>query len=262
MKHFYYLLVCLFLLPISLFSQNTAGTEASDEPEFLIDMPTAGILGKGNVGTNFYLMPTGVLISRLEVGVFDNFSFGISYGASNFIGSGSPLWFKLPGVSVKIKIIDESEGLPSVALGFDSQGKGDFIKTLDNREVNRFKIKSPGFYGAVSKNFQFLGYLGLHGTVNYSLEGEDGDKDLNLTVGIEKTIGNRLSVVTEYDFAINDNTGSAFGGGNGYLNAGLRWAMGDGFTVGFDLRDLLNNKKLNPGTADRALKVEFIKPIF
>ncbi|MGE5431756.1 MAG: hypothetical protein ACM3QX_11815 [Syntrophomonadaceae bacterium] len=256
------LILSLLLLPIAIFPQGLAGSEAETESEYLIDMPTAGVLEKGRVGVNFYVMPAGVVMSRLEVGAFENFSFGISYGAANFIGSGSPLWYKLPGVTLKVKVINESNGFPSIALGFDSQGKGEFIKEINNVEINRFRVKSPGFYGSASKNFQFLGYLSLHGTINYSLEGDDGDKDLNFSLGFEKTIGSKLSLIAEYDFGINDNTANALGDGNGYLNAGVRWSLSENFTVGFDLRDLLNNKKLNAGTADRALNVQFVNPIF
>lgn len=252
----------ILLLPAAVFPQGLAGSEAENESEYLIDVPTAGVLEKGHVGVNFYMMPAGVVMSRLEVGAFENFSFGISYGAANFIGTGSPLWYKLPGVMLKVKVVDESNGFPALALGFDSQGKGEFIKKIDDKDINRFRVKSPGFYASASKNFQFLGYLSLHGTLNYSLEREDGDKDLNFSLGFEKTLGSRLSFIAEYDFAINDNTANALGDGNGYLNAGVRWSLSENFTVGFDLRDLLNNKKLNAGTADRALNVQFVNPIF
>ncbi|HEX2868817.1 MAG TPA: YjbH domain-containing protein [Ignavibacteriales bacterium] len=255
-------LFVLLLPQLAVFPQGQAGSGAESESEYLIDMPTAGVLEKGRVGVNFYLMPQGVVISRLEVAPFENFSFGISYGAANFIGSGNPQWYKLPGVAVKAKIVEESEGLPAVALGFDSQGKGEFIKNMNDAEIDRFRIKSPGFYASASKNFQFWGYLSLHGTLNYSLERQDGDKDLNFSMGLEKTIGSRLSVIAEYDFGINDNTANSLGDGNGYLNCGLRWSLSGNFTVGFDLRDLLNNKKLNAGTADRALNVQFVNPIF
>lgn len=269
LKRFF--LIILILSPV-LFAQGTAGSGAKLESQYLIDMPTAGVLKKGNVGTSFYLMPEGVFIAQLDVGVFDNFSFGISYGASNFIGVGTPSWYKLPGVNIKVKVLEETETMPAISIGFDSQGKGqfftnysDFNKSDTNTadfEINRFKIKSPGFFIAGSKNFQFLGYLSLHGCVNYSLERDDMDKDLNLRIGAEKTLGSKLSIIAEYDFAVNDNIQTSMGDGTGYLNAGIRWSIGEGFTIGFDLRDLLSNKKLNTGAADRAVKVEFIKPIF
>ncbi|MCZ7613551.1 MAG: hypothetical protein M5T52_08440 [Ignavibacteriaceae bacterium] len=79
--------------------------------------------------------------------------------------------------------------------------------------------------GAVSKNFDFLGYMSFHGVVNYSLEGNDGDNFIDLRAGLEKTLGSSFSLLVEYDFAFNDNN-TDFGSGKGYLNAGLRWSIG------------------------------------
>lgn len=256
MKKLLTVIILFSLLSIS-FAQGTAGTDAKYEYRSLVDLPTAGILEKGFVGVSSDILPYGVLIAKIEVGVFDNFSFGISYGGANIIGSGKVDWYKLPGINVRARLVDESESVPAFTIGFDSQGKG-----LYDDELNRFEIKSPGFYVAAAKNFELLGYLSLHGVVNYSLERDDDDKDLNLGVGFEKTIGGKVSVVGEYNFAINDNTIKAYGDGNGYMNIGVRWSVGEGFTVGLDLRDLLDNKKINSNKADRAIFVEFIKSIF
>lgn len=250
-------LVIFFTLISFSFAQGTAGTDAKYEYRSLIDIPTAGILEKGFVGVSADVLPFGVVISKIEVGVFDNFSFGISYGGSNIIGTGRVDWYELPGVNVRARLVDETESMPAFTIGFDSQGKG-----LYDEELNRFEIKSPGFYVAAAKNFEFLGYLSLHGVVNYSLERDDDDKDLNLGVGFEKTLGGKVSLVGEYNFAINDNTIKAYGDGNGYMNFGVRWSVGEGFTIGLDLRDLLDNKKISSNKADRALFVEFIKSIF
>ena len=250
------MLLCLVITSVGL-GQGTAGESAKYEYRNLIDMPTAGILEKGYVGVTSDILPQGVLIAKLEVGVFDNVSFGISYGGMNLIGAGSPSWYKYPGVNIRYRVFNESVGLPALTFGFDSQGKGEYFDSS-----SRFDIKSPGFFGAVSKNFAFLGFLSLHGTLNYSLERKDGDNFVDLTTGFEKTIGPNLSFIGEYDFALNDNNTNNFGKGNGYLNMGLRWVMGDGLTLGFDLRDLLDNKKWSPSTADRSIKIEYIKNIF
>jgi hypothetical protein len=220
-------------------------------------MPTAGILEKGFVGITTDVLPDGVLIAKMEVGVFTNISFGISYGGANIIGAGEPRWYKLPGVNLRVRVLNESTAIPALTFGFDSQGKGEYFN-----DDKRFAIKSPGFFGAVSKNFDLLGYLSLHGTVNYSLETKDGDNFMNFFVGFEKTLGPNFSLITDYDFSFNDNANNFYGKGNGYLNVGLRWSVGDGFTLGFDLRDLLDNKKWRPSTADRALRIEYIKSIF
>ncbi len=253
------IIVTFFILfaNLQIYAQGTPGTNAKYEYRSLIDMPTAGILEKGYVGVTVDVIPVGVVSSKIEVGVFENFSFGISYGGSNIIGTGRIDWYKLPGVNLRYRIIDETTSLPAIAVGFDSQGKGDYVDSLD-----RFEIKSPGFFAAAAKNFEFLGYLSVHGVINYSLENKDKDRDPNLRIGLEKTLGSSASFVIEYDLGFNDNDSQALGEENGYLNMGFRMSFGDGFTFGVDLRNLLHNKKFNSNGADRAIFVEYIKAIF
>jgi hypothetical protein len=256
MKTFIFNIFFLLLFVIRIFSQGTAGDQAKYEYRYLIDMPTAGVLEKGVVGVTSEILPAGVLIVSIEAGVFENVSIGISYGGSNLIGSGNVDWYKLPGVNIRARVINEETLVPAIAFGFDSQGKGVY-----DESSKRYAIKSPGFFGAVSKNFSFLGYLSLHGSINYSLENNDGDSFVDVRTGLEKTLGSSFSLLVEYDFALNDNN-TDFGSGKGYLNAGIRWSPGTGFTVGFDLRDLLSNNSSSENAADRSFKIEYIKNIF
>lgn len=251
------LLILLLIITSFLAAQGTGGSNAKFESRSLIDLPTAGVLSKGFAGISSDFMPFGVVITKIEVGVFDGFNFGISYGGSNIIGTGSVSWYQLPAINIRARIIDESETFPAFTLGFDSQGKG-----LYDKDLERYQIKSPGFFATASKNFIFFGYVSIHGIINYSLERQDGDKDLNLGIGFEKTIGEKISFVGEYDFAVNDNTGASLGKGNGYFNLGLRWSVGDGLTLGIDLRDLLLNRRIMGNRADRGIFVEFIKALF
>jgi hypothetical protein len=239
----------------SLLAQGTAGTDAKFEYRSLIDMQTAGILQKGTVGITSDVLPNGLLIEKVEVGVLSNFSFGISYGGDNIIGSGKPDWYPYPGVDIRVRILNENTISPALTFGFDSQGKGEYFDS-----TSRYVIKSPGFFAAASKNFQFLGYMSLHGTLNYSLESKDGEDFVDLSIGCEKTLGSNVSVIGEYDFAFNDNS-YRYGAGNGYLNVGVRWTIGNGFTLGFDLRNLLSNEKWSPTSADRAIRFEYITNI-
>ena len=258
MKKIKFVILISIIFTTIHYCQGSAGVDAKFEYRSLIDMPTAGILEKGFVGITTDLMPNGVMIEKLEVGVYDNISFGISYGSSNIIGTGKINWYNYPGINFRARIINESNTFPAISVGFDSQGKG-----IYSNLSSRFEIKSPGFYAAVSKNFSFIGFLSLHGTVNYSLETKDGDNFTNIFLGFEKTIGAKLSLIGEYNFALNDNSiASDFGNGKGYLNIGLKFGIDKGLTFEFDLRDLLNNKKLNPSPADRAIKIEYIKSIF
>ncbi|NWF88551.1 MAG: YjbH domain-containing protein [Ignavibacteriaceae bacterium] len=256
MKNLLSVFLTLFCLAPNLFSQGTAGENANYQYRFLIDMPTAGVLDKGLVSIGTDYLPYGVVIGKLEVGVFEDVSFGISYGGVNVIGAGNPDWYKLPAVDLRFRLFKETLFMPTITLGFNSQGKGTFSES-----AGRYAIKSPGFFGAVSKNFALYGYLSLHGSASYSLETRDADNFINISGGFEKTLSENFSIVGEYDFAFNDNQSEVFGKGNGYLNLGIRWTLGEGFTFGFDLRDLLNNKKINPSTADRAIRIEFIRNI-
>ncbi|HLG31505.1 MAG TPA: hypothetical protein VI362_00560 [Ignavibacteriaceae bacterium] len=256
MKKIIQLLVMIILLTSLVYAQGTAGDRAKYEIRYLVDMPTAGILNKGFAGVNTDILPDGVMMLSIEAGIFENVSFGISYGGSNLISSGNVDWYNWPGVNIRARLLNESVLIPAIVLGFDSQGKG-----LYDDDVNRYQIKSPGFFGAVSKNFEFLGYFSLHGTVNYSLESDDGDNFVNIRVGVEKTLGSSFSLIAEYDFAMNDNSGN-YGDEKGYLNMGIRWSVGTGFTLGFDLRDLLSNKSWSTNSADRSLRIEFLQSIF
>jgi hypothetical protein len=252
------LLASLFLLLAQLaFAQGSAGDKASYEYRSLIDMQTAGIMKKGYVGSLVDIMPNGTVVAKIEAGVYENLSFGISYGGGNIIGAGNPNWYKLPGVDFRYKILTETVVVPAVSVGFDSQGKGAYFDS-----TSRYAIKSPGFFAAFAKNYSLLGFLCLHGTVNYSLERKDGDNFINMMIGFEKTIGHYVSFIGEYDFALNDNSTRKYGNGNGYLNLGIRWSLTEGFTIEFDLRDLLDNKKWAPSSADRAIKFEYIQKIF
>jgi hypothetical protein len=248
------LFILIFTTPI--YSQILAGEKLDFEPRFLIDMPTAGVLKEGYFSIGSDLMPGGVLLTRLDVGVMQNLSFGISYGGENIIGSGEVVWYKYPGVNIRFNVIKEETSSPSITVGADLQGKGHYFSN-----VSRYEIKSPGLFAAASKNYKFLGYLSLHATVNYSFEQKDGDNFANLMIGIEKTIGSNMSLLVEYNFGFNDNTTDIYGKGNGYLHAGVRWAVAEGFSLGFDFRDLLNNKKWSPSTADRGIKFEFTQLI-
>ena len=125
----------IIITSISL-PQGTAGEKAKYEYKSLIDMPVAVVLEKGFVGVASDIMRSGVMIVYLDVGVFDNLSFGISYGGANIIGTGSIDWYKWPGINVRARILNETTTIPALTLGFDSQGKGEYFD-----DQSRYAIK-------------------------------------------------------------------------------------------------------------------------
>jgi hypothetical protein len=236
------------------FAQSYAGDGATIEPTMLIDKPTAGLLKQGTYAVSSNFFQRGGVLVGLMVGIFEPFTFGISYGGTDIIGPNKITMNPMPGVNVKLRLMGEGTLLPALAVGFDSQGKEPYL-TSDS--LKRYTIKSPGAYIAASKNYFFLGNLSVHGGINRSMEIDDGDSDMNLFLGVEKSLGKDISIMFEYDFAANDNHGQALGKGNGYLNFGFRWTWGKGLVVGFDLKNITKNQE-NVNVGNRTLQIDYI----
>jgi hypothetical protein len=112
-------------------------------------------------------------------------------------------------------------------------------------------------YVVASKNYAILGNLSIHGGLNKSLETGDGDGDLNMFIGVEKSLSSDVSIMMEYDFGVNDNHGHAIGKGNGYLNFGFRWSWGKGLVVGFNLKNITKNQDY-VDVGNRTLQIDYI----
>ena len=244
----------LQLLPAALLAQSYAGEDANSEPTMLIDKPTAGLLKRGSYSVSSEFYEQGGVLMNLAVGIFDPFSFGISYGGTDILGHNKIAMDPFPGVQAKLRIFNESAAMPAIAIGFDSQGKGPYLKA---DSLQRYTIKSSGMYAVASKNYAILGNLSIHGGINRSLEQTDGDSNMDMFVGVEKSAGKDISIMLEYDFAANDNKNQALGKGNGYLNFGLRWAWGKGATVGVNLKDVTRNQD-NVDIGNRTLQIDYI----
>ncbi|MBS3742677.1 MAG: YjbH domain-containing protein, partial [Candidatus Cloacimonetes bacterium] len=239
----------LILFLVLFFSFSTI---SAYELTQLVDIPTAGIIEKGDVKFNSSLFKNGGVTFGAGVGVLPRFMFGLQYGGEKIIGSRTPSWDSYPGVLVKYRLLDESPKLPALSLGFDSRGFGCFTKeTEDSIKVERFEIKSKGFYAVLSQNYEFMGNLGVHAGVNYSIENKDDDDDLNMFIGIDKSINNQIGAFLEYDFAFNDNDASGdeehykFGEKNGYLNAAFYFNVSQHLKLVLNFRDLLGNQYNN-----------------
>lgn len=225
-------------------------------PQQLIDLPTAGVLPKGNAGITLRIFSGGGLLSGISAGVWEHLSFGLSFGGKNIIGSGKVTWNPRPEVAIKYQIVEEDELFPAIAIGFDSQGYGPYDDTL-----NRYQTKSRGFYGVVSRNLALLGTFGLHGGANYSLENKDANGRFDLFIGADKSINPQLVVLGEYDFAMNDNGNTnGYGRKRGYLNLGARLTIGGRLGIEFDLRNVLDNR-IGSTAPSRELKILYTEPL-
>ena len=245
----------LILFVMSACGQGSSGADAKLESRYLIDVPTAGIIPHGSLALDLDFFQNGGLLSGLSLGLWNRLVLGISYGGAGLIGTESPVWNKTPGFALKVRLLDETDFVPAIALGFDSQGKEFYVDRLD-----RYAIKSMGFFAVVSKNYGAWGFLSFHGGANYSLERGDGDDDPNFFGGIEKTIGPVASVLAEYNLGMNDSNRDALGRGRGYLNFGIRTSIGGGFTIGFNLKDVLKNQQ-DASVGNRTVRLEYLRQL-
>ena len=215
--------MALFLLPT-----------IADADIRVIDSPTASTLGHGEMRWEIGVANEGAVLTSLKVGAFERVYFGVSYGMANALGRGEVDSNPHPGVQFQVLAYDEV-GLPAIAFGFDSQGRGKHYP-----EENRYERKSPGFYGAVTQNIlgQRWGVLtSLTGGVNYSMEGRR--ESFDLFTGASLTFGRSFSLLLDYDFNLDDR--SDLDANYGYLDTGVQLEFGHGNHIRFLLRDLLGN---------------------
>lgn len=142
--------------------------------EYLINMPTNKIIPLSNFGIEIRIEGNGLFFGRLSVSPFNNFSFGISSGGDNIIGT-DKIKFYSPGV--QLKFMSDYKQF-NYGLGYD------------NNEF--FPI---GMYGILGYNF--FNKIILCGGINYY------DK-LKLFAGAEIGILSRITGIMEwYDEIIN-----------------------------------------------------------
>jgi hypothetical protein len=214
----------------------------------LIDSPTAGILQRGEAEISAKLYKDNGLILGTKVGLFPRFMIGVNYGAEQIVGNLNPRWHERVEFNCKLRFLDETTQLPAMAIGYDSQGHGNYYA-----DQKRYDIKSKGVFLSASKNYYFLGNLGFHAGANYSLETKDKDETLNLFLGLDKSLGDMIVLVAEYDTAWNDNKETLVDMRKiGFLNASLNVHFTDYLIVKISFYDLLQNRSDTEG-CDRTI---------
>ena len=127
----------------------------------------------------------------------------------------------------------------------------------------RYDIKAMGLYAASSKNWITpLGNLGLHFGTNYNfVEVNDGDDDLNYFMGIDIEFNPELSLLMEYNAALNENDMTAKNiaiNKGGYLNAAIRWTFVERLHIELDFNNLLFDED-RVDYFNRELKITYIE---
>ena len=228
------LLVCLMM---------SVGTVRADqlEPRWLIEVPTAGVLPQKQLAADIRFAGGNSVLAEFELGLWSRAILSASFGGQNLLGDLPADWNPDPGISARLRVLNETATRPAFAIGFRSQGYGRFDDSLE-----RYERKSLGIYAVFSRNYRNpMGQGGVHFGLNRSLEDSDGDAALTGFFGSDVEFGRGVAILGEYLFAFNDDDGEALGKGRGYLNLGIRILVGSRLAVEFDLKDVLENNTRN-----------------
>jgi len=245
---------------IAMFGEVGAQNTSYPPPTDLITLPTAGTLVRGSYSMDLRLQKDGGLTLGLSVGISDRFQFGLSYGASYLIGDSLAVAYPRPEANLKYRLIDESVSMPGISLGLNTQGTGSYH---DEEHLQRYDTKAMGLFLVASKNWKSpFGNFGLHAGTNYNfLEVKDEDKDLNLFFGTDLEFNPELSLLFEYNAALNENDMTANTlalNRGGYLNAAIRWTFVEHLHLELDFNNLLFDKD-KVQYFNRELKITYIE---
>ena len=220
----------------------------------VVSTPTAGLVGHGSYLFEGALAPENALLFGMGIGFYDRLMVGMSFGLQNFIGRGDIELNNLPGFLVRFRIIEEGLAGPAVAIGLDTQGEGYFID-----EDERYERKSLGAYAVLSRNFDALINIGLHGGINYSFEDRD-ERGVDIFAGSSFTIVRGLTLLLDYTAAFDDNdpdVPTSRTKGRGYLDCGVRFDYGENLRIRFLFKDLFGNYIPESGVA-RSIEIVYM----
>ncbi len=246
---------CLFSLSLCALLLPLGAVSGQDfEDLYMVDSPTAGILSHGGYLFDGSIGPESSLLFGVKVGFHDRLMLGFSFGLQEFIGRGDIDVNDQPGFEVRLRLIEETTVGPALAFGFNTQGEGQYFS-----DSERYERKSKGFYAVMSKNYNMIRDLSLHGGVNYSLENEY-EEGIDFFGGFTLGLIPGLDILLDYKAALDDNDSeveSSMTRGRGYLDTGIRITYEENLRLKILFKDLLDNYEAEHGVA-RCIELYYI----
>jgi hypothetical protein len=233
-----------------------AGPAAGQPPAdiTIIDSPTPAVLPHGGYLFFGSIGPESSMLFAVKVGFFDRVMLGASFGMQRFLGRGDISVNDKLGLEARVRVIDESDAAPALALGVDTQGQDAFIESAD-----RYERKSKGIYAVIGKNYHLIGDFTLDAGINYSLENRD-EGGVDVFGGFAMGLVKGFSLLLDYDPSLNDNDAKVpthLTRGRGYLDAGARIDYGDNLRFKILFKDLFGNFRPETGVS-RSIEVFYI----
>lgn len=200
----------------------------------LIDSPTSNIIDYGAYRLNFRLYSQGGLVSHLSFGVFRRLNIGASWDNEQVIGSETPRT-NAPALNVKFRVYDGSEILPSVAIGYDGQGR------FFNRALDEYDERERGLFVVFEREL-LIPKLEAYGSANIA---KFKDGTVLGSVGLSYTIEQKVALMTEYD--------NIRSGPDNRWNAGIRIFPLPALSIDFAFRRIASNKD-----KERIIRINFV----
>jgi hypothetical protein len=217
------------------------GLAVVDEPIYIIDTPTAGLLAHGEYHIQGRIGQESSVLLAFRVGIKGVMHLGVAYGMQRVFERADVEFNDRVGLLVRVRLIQEGEG-PALALGFNSQGEGTWDESQE-----RYERKSLGFYGVLSKNWKVVGtQFSLHGGANWSTETTD-EKSADIFAGVDWEPIHHFSLLMDWNAGLNDkDQDGMYGGGRTYLDAAAKLTYGENLSMMLIFRDLTGNYEPNP----------------
>lgn len=230
---------------------TVAYSKSMQEPIYIIELPSAGVLNKGQFSMEANFFKLGGLRLAFNLAPFKNFIFGASFGGTNIIGVSKIQFQKYPGIQLKYRFIDESQRFPAIAFGIATQGYGPYD---DNQ--NRFQTFSPGVFLVASKAFQnYFGLFDIHFGLNYSLDPKPRDRGVNFFFGLCQTAWDFFRLNLEYNANLDEKTYIVLKN-KGILNISMNFFLSYNLVFGITFKDLLGNFN-NTNSPERNLFIQY-----
>lgn len=241
----------IILISVSKSLAGSAGVNYTYETQNIVNMPSAGIIPESSQLFSLNFSGNSGLMLTAEYAPLKNLSLGISFGGNGILGNETIKFQKYPGIFAKYRFLNERKYLPAAAIGFNSQGQGNYIESQE-----KYQIASPGIYLVLSKAFKWeYGFFALHLGTNYSLEPKSSERKINSFFGFEHSISQRASINFEYDFNTPVNNGFSM---QGMSNLGLRYSIEKNSTLELKLYDIFGTQT----DMIRLIKIEFVGYLF
>ncbi len=211
----------------------------------VIREPTAGVLARRTYNVSLSTYPSEGLAFSLTAGVLDRFMIGLSFGGRNITGYSDAEFWDHVYARLRFRVIDETEVVPGIALGFDNQPE-------PSRSGAAYLRPERDLYVALSKNFSTIGGdMALHAGISADLQ---DPVHAGLWTGVDKSLPGGFGLALEYDFATDGAREVRFDEEGGFLSAEVFWQSFGQVRVSLQFIDLLETG----GESYRALGIDFL----